>query len=113
MIKIILYQRKKKQDNTLKTKAIISEKISFDNKKYENYLNYSKNNRFHIINKDQKLMEVSEFPILVGDFIKLNYYNYIFNYLYIDKYNIKNSPKYPPYITQIKDLNEKDKKKNI
>ena len=29
----------------------------------------------------------------------------------MDKYNIKNSPKYPPYITQLKDLNEKDKKK--
>ena len=29
----------------------------------------------------------------------------------MDKYNIKNSPKYPPYITQLKDLNENDKKK--
>ena len=41
-----IISEKKEQDNTLKTKAIISEEISFDNKKYENYLNYSKNNSF-------------------------------------------------------------------
>ncbi len=97
----------------MKPKLIISEEIPFDNTIYDNYIKYCKTNKFQIKNKDQKLIEVPEFPILIGDYIKLNYYNYNFTYLYIDKNNIKNSHKYPPYITQIKDLNEKDKKKNI
>ena len=61
----------------MKYKIIISEEIPFDNTIYENYINYCKNNRFHIRNKAQELIEVSEFPILIGDYIKINYYNYI------------------------------------
>ena len=111
--KNVINSDKKEIDNNMKSKLIISEEIPFENTIYDDYINYCKNNRFQIKNNDKTVIEVPEFPILIGDHIKINYYNYIFNYLYIDKYNIKNTPKYPPYITQLKDLKEKDNKKRI
>ena len=42
---------KKDKDDTLKSEIIISEEIPFDNIIYENYINYCKNNRFHVRNK--------------------------------------------------------------
>ena len=100
----------KKTDIKNKLEFEIHEDIPFDLNCYKLYLNYCKKNRFQLYINKNNLIEVSEYPILIGNRIKINYYNDIFKYLYLDKLNFKNVSKYPQNISKIKDLNIKEKK---
>ena len=96
------------------------EKISFKNDSnydknvYELYINFFKKYKNYIKRNDEILLEIPNFPILIGDKIKPFYYANYFIYLYCDKNMLLDVTRYPDYINKIKSSKiKRDKKKHF
>ena len=78
------------------------------------YINYYKDKKNKIYSGDILVVEAENFPILVGNKIIPDYYNDIYRYLYMEKYNLAKISRYPEYINKISNVNMKyNKKKNF
>ena len=78
------------------------------------YINYYKDKKNNIYSGDNLVVEAENFPILFGNKIIPDYYNDIYRYLYMEKYNIAKISRYPEYINKISNVNIKyNKKKNF
>ena len=84
----------------------------FEYNLYLEYINYYKKKN-KLYSEDTLVIEIEFFPILVGDYIKPDYYNDIYSYLYIDKHNLTKLLIYPKYIREIKNKKKKYNKKKF